>query len=185
MSKKSLFADNQQVSKKISDDYFSGFVDGEGCFYVGFSKRADLPNQWQIITEFHVSQNPGSRNVLEALKDRLGCGYLKPNHAKSTKDKTWILIVKNRKDLLKKVITFFEKHSLHSSKYQDFLVFRKTLSIMENKRHLLEKGFREIVEAVFSLNRITNKRYSKEEILSSYNLRDFTSDDAQNGASKI
>ncbi len=106
-SKNPLFADNQQVSKRINDNYFSGFVDGEGCFYVGFSKRSDLPNLWQIITEFHVSQNPGSRNVLEAFKDRLRCGYLKPNHAKSTKDKTWILIVKNRKDLREKVIPFF------------------------------------------------------------------------------
>ena len=91
MSNNSSPADNQQVSKKINDDYFSGFVDGEGCFYVGFSKRDDLPFKWQIITEFHVSQNLGSKNVLEALKNRLGCGYLKPNHAKSLKDKTWIL----------------------------------------------------------------------------------------------
>ena len=67
MSENSTLADNQQVRKKINDDYFVGFVDGEGCFYVGFSKRNDLPIPWQIITEFHVSQNPGSKNVLEKL----------------------------------------------------------------------------------------------------------------------
>src|SRR3989344_3355860 len=97
---KSSSADNQQVSKKnVHDDYFSGFVDGEGCFYIGFSKRKDLPMKWQILTEFHVSQNPGNKNVLEALQKRLGCGYLKPNHAKSVSDKPWILIVKDREDL--------------------------------------------------------------------------------------
>lgn len=32
-------ADNQQASGgKISDEYFAGFVDGEGCFYIGFSR---------------------------------------------------------------------------------------------------------------------------------------------------
>jgi len=40
----------------------------------------------------------------------LGCGYLKPNHVKSKKDKSWVLIVKDRKDLNRKIIPFFEKH---------------------------------------------------------------------------
>ncbi len=175
-SKNPSRADNQQVSKKFRDDYFVGFVDGEGCFYVGFSKRKDLPIPWQIITEFHVSQNPGSRNVLEALRDRLGCGYLKPNHAKSNTDKTWILIVKDRKDLLEKVIPFFEKYPLHSTKYKDFIVFKEVLQIIKEGRHLNSTGFSEIIELVFSLDRQTKKRYTKEMILSSYNLRDYMSD---------
>ena len=165
-SKKSTRADNQQVSGKISDDYFSGFVDGEGCFYVGFGKREDLPMKWQIITEFHVSQNPGSKNVLEALRDRLKCGYLKPNHPGSKKDKTWILIVKDRNDLNKKVIPFFDKHPLHSSKHKDFQVFKKVLSTIRKGHHLHKEGFTEIVDLVFSLERKTKKRYSKTELLS-------------------
>ena len=108
--KKSSSADNQQVSRNVHDDYFSGFVDGEGCFYIGFSKRDDLPMKWQILTEFHVSQNPGSKNVLNALQKRLRCGYLKPNHPKSSSDKTWILIIKDKDDLQKKVIPFFDHH---------------------------------------------------------------------------
>lgn len=61
-----LSADNQQAAKKdISDEYLSGFTDGEGCFYVGFSKRIDLPLKWQVITEFHLSQNPGGKMFLK------------------------------------------------------------------------------------------------------------------------
>src|SRR3990167_5053964 len=79
-SKKALDADNQQaIENKVSNEYLSGFVDGEGCFYVGFGKREDLPLKWQIITEFHLSQNPGGKNVLEEFSRRLGCGYLKPH----------------------------------------------------------------------------------------------------------
>jgi len=176
MSENSTLADNQQVRKKINDDYFVGFVDGEGCFYVGFSKRNDLPIPWQIITEFHVSQNPGSKNVLEKLQKRLECGYLKPNHAKSIKDKTWILIVKNRKDLLEKVVPFFDKHSLISAKQKDFLVFRKVLSLIKDKKHLHKDGFLEIIDVVFSLKRNTNKKYTKKILLTSLNLRDYMSD---------
>jgi hypothetical protein len=166
-SDNSILADNQQVSKKISDDYFVGFTDGEGCFYVGFSKRKDLPMGWQILTEFHVSQNPGSKNVLLVFADRLGCGYLKPNHAKSNDDNSWVLVVKNRDDLLTKVIPFFEKHQLRSAKQKDFLVFKETVLMIENGLHLTKEGFTRIVEMVFSLNRNTKKWYSKEAILSS------------------
>ena len=116
------YADNQQVSEKtkISDEYFAGFVDGEGCFYVGFSRREDLPLKWQVITEFHLSQNPKGLNVLEGFRNRLGCGYIKPNHPKSSRDKSWVLVVKDRKDLKEKVIPFFKEHSLHSGKQFDF-----------------------------------------------------------------
>lgn len=166
-SDKLFCADNQQVNTKINDDYFAGFVDGEGCFYVGFSKRNDLPIPWQIITEFHVSQNPGSKNILGALINRLKCGYLKPNHAKSETDKSWVLIVKKREDLLLKVIPFFEKHTLHSAKRRDFEVFKKVMQLIYTHQHLSKNGFRKIVELVFSLNRHTNKKYSKEILLSS------------------
>lgn len=160
-------ADNQQATRNdISDEYLSGFTDGEGCFYVGFSKRVDLPLKWQVITEFHLSQNPGGKNVLEEFKQRLGCGYLKPNHAKSLKDKTWVLIIKNRNDLKEKLIPFFKKHRLHTSKQYDFEVFIRVLDIVEQGRHLDKDGFKEIVDLVFSLKRITNKRYSKELLLS-------------------
>ena len=166
-SDNSLGADNQQVIKKsISDEYLSGFTDGEGCFYVGFGRRNDLPLKWQVITEFHVSQNPGGKNVLEAFKNRLGCGYLKPNHAKSAKDKTWVFIVKDRGELKEKLIPFFRKYPLHTSKSNDFEVFVKIITLIDKGRHLTKEGFKEIVEIVFSTKRITNKRYSKKLLLS-------------------
>ena len=160
-------ADNQQAAgKEISNEYLAGFTDGEGCFYVGFGKRKDLPLKWQVITEFHVSQNPGGKNVLEEFRKRLDCGYLKPNHAKSLKDKTWILIVKDRRDLRGKLIPFFQKHKLHTSKQKDFEIFVKVLEKIETGKHLTKDGFKQIVELVFATTRVTNKRYSKESLLS-------------------
>ena len=167
LSNKVLSADNQQATRKeVSDEYLAGFTDGEGCFYVGFGKRDDLPLKWQVITEFHVSQNPGGKNLLEIFRERLDCGYLKPNHAKSLKDKSWILIVKDRNDLRKKVIPFFKKNPLYTAKQEDFTIFSKVLEIIEQSRHLQKDGLREIVELVFSNKRVTNKRYSKIMLLS-------------------
>ncbi len=161
-------ADNQQTSrKKISDEYLAGFVDGKGCFYVGFSRRNDLPLGWQILTEFHLSQNPGRINLLEEFRKRIGCGYLKPNHAKNPKDRSWVLVIKNREDLEKKLIPFFKKHPLHSQKQQEFIIFSKVLNLIKDNKHLQKEGFHKIVRLVFSLPRLTNKRYSKKILLSS------------------
>src|SRR3990167_4716039 len=143
-SEKVSGADNQQATTKISDEYLAGFVDGEGCFYVGFGKRLDLPLKWQVITEFHLSQNPGGKNILEAFSQRLGCGYLKPNHAQSLKDKTWVLIVKDRKELKGKLIPFFEKYPLYTSKQNDLEIFIKVLALIEQGKHLAREGFQEI-----------------------------------------
>ena len=165
LGKNVLSADNQQATRKVSNEYLAGFTDGEGCFYVGFGKRNDLPLKWQVITEFHVSQNPGGKNLLEIFRKRLDCGYLKPNHAKSLKDKSWILIVKDRDDLRKKVIPFFKKNPLYTAKQEDFIIFSKVLEIIEKGKHLQKEGLIEIVELVFSNQRLTNKRYSKEMIL--------------------
>ena len=166
LSKNVLSADNQQATRKVSDEYLAGFTDGEGCFYVGFGKRNDLPLKWQVITEFHVSQNPGGKNLLEMFKKRLNCGYLKPNHAKSLKDKSWVLIVKDRTDLRKKVIPFFKNNPLLTAKQQDYIIFSKVLDIIDQGKHLQKAGLEEIVGLVFSNKRLTNKRYSKELILS-------------------
>ena len=162
-------ADNQQVIRKdaISDEYFAGFVDGEGCFYVGFSKRKDLPLQWQVITEFHLSQNPGGRNILEAFRKRIGCGYLKPNHPNNPKDQTWVLIVKDRRDLKEKLLPFFGSHPVHSQKALDLKIFKQTLGMIDRKEHLAKEGFDRIVKLVFKTNRKTLKRYSKETLLNS------------------
>jgi len=168
LSKNVQYADNQQVTKgrRISDEYLAGFVDGEGCFYVGFSKRDDLPLKWQVITEFHLSQNPGGKNILELFQERLGCGYIKPNHPKNPKDKSWVLIVKDRGDLREKLIPFFTKHTLHSQKKDDFLVFAQVLEIINSREHLTREGFEKIVKLVFQLPKTNLKRYSKEILLS-------------------
>jgi hypothetical protein len=165
LSDKVMGTDNQQ-ERLISNDYLAGFTDGEGSFYIGFSYRKDLPMKWQIITEFHVSQNPGGKNVLEYFKEELGCGYLKPNHNKSLNDKSWVLVVKDRNDLENKVVPFFKKHPLHTNKLLDFEMFCRVLDLIKSRKHLTKEGFIHIVEMVLKNEGEDHRRYSKSFILS-------------------
>ena len=50
-------ADNQQ---ERLDAYLAGFVDGEGTFHVAVCRNASTTLGWQLVPEFHVSQNRGA-----------------------------------------------------------------------------------------------------------------------------
>ena len=47
--------DNQQ---ERLDDYLAGYVDGEGSFHVAIQRNPSTRFGWQLVPEFHVSQNP-------------------------------------------------------------------------------------------------------------------------------
>jgi hypothetical protein len=62
-SKNAAPADNQQtIRRKISDEYLAGFVDKERCFYVGFSKRKDLPLV-RLASSHWISLKSKSRQI--------------------------------------------------------------------------------------------------------------------------
>ena len=90
----------------MDNHYIAGFVDGEGSFHIAFQQSNDVKIGWQAVPEFHINQNWISRNVLEKMRDVFGCGYIKLNHAKSEKDKTCVFVVRNRNDLVNKIILF-------------------------------------------------------------------------------
>lgn len=149
---------------KVQDSYFSGFTDGEGCFYVGIVPSKNTKNGWQVITEFHVSQNPSGRIVLEQFRKRLGCGYIKPNHKASGDDKSLVLVVKDKKDLMKAVIPFFSESPLLSRKQEAFMIFKEILGLISEGKHLTDEGFTHIVNLAYSMN-TTSRKVPKERIL--------------------
>src|SRR5207248_10571773 len=106
------------------DAYIAGYVDGEGSFHVAIQRNPSTKTNWQLVPEFHVSQNAERRQVLDLMKLRLGCGRIQENHRKSA-DTCVVFVVRNRDDLLERVIPFFEAQPLLSSKHQEFLTFAR------------------------------------------------------------
>jgi hypothetical protein len=133
------------------DAYFAGFVDGEGSFHVAVQWNPSTRVGWQLVPEFHVSQNAERRQVLDLLQHRLGCGRIVENHRGST-DSTLVLVVRKRADLLQRVIPFFEAAPLLSSKQVDFLKFAAVVRAMDNGKHRTEQGFWALREIALSMN---------------------------------
>ena len=159
-----MSADNQQERSGVWLGYYiSGFVDGEGSFHVAIQKSNNVKLKIQVIPEFHVSQNANRTATLELIKKTLDCGYIKPNHRKRLNDRSNVLVVRNRQDLRDKVVPFFKKYAILSSKNDDFKKFAKIVSMMEKGCHLQKKGLIAILKIAFSMNeggRYRKKKYN-------------------------
>ena len=139
-------ADNQQ---ERLDCYIAGYVDGEGSFSVSVQRSRTCRVGFQLVPEFHVSQNGDRAQVLELIRERLGCGYIKPN---SRHDRALVFVVRNRQDLLERVIPFFEHNPMLSSKQEDFEKFSRIVREQALGNHRNAVGFRRLLELALSMN---------------------------------
>src|SRR5215218_10303018 len=139
-------ADNQQ---ERLDGYIAGYVDGEGSFSVSVQRNESCRVGFQLVPEFHVSQNGERAQVLEVIRSRLGCGYIKAN---SKRDRALVFVVRNRKDLLERVIPFFERCPLLSTKRAEFERFARVVRSMALGNHRTQAGFEALLQEALSMN---------------------------------
>jgi hypothetical protein len=108
MSENLSGADNQQ--ERLSADWVVGFVDGEGCFFVGINRQPTMKLGWQVLPEFRVVQHQKDVAILEQLQRFFGFGQVTTNHG-------------DRKELrirgieqLNEIVKFFVSHPLRTVK---------------------------------------------------------------------
>ncbi len=131
---------------ELNPDWVVGFVDGEGCFFVGVQRNPTVKIGYQVIPEFRVVQHNRDLDVLHALKRFFGFGRVCRNH-----DERWEYRVR-RLEHLREVANFFAQHPLRTKKRVDASKFRDVLRMMEDGRHLTEPGLSEIVKLAASMN---------------------------------
>jgi len=117
-----VFAYNLVVSQHAGGfpvdlpSYISGYVDGEGCFTVSFSRRSRMRGGWEVRPSYSVSQNSDRSEVLSEMLGYFGCGTIRPDRS----DHTVKYEVRDIRSLQLRVIPHFVAFSLRSSKGQDF-----------------------------------------------------------------
>ena len=131
----------------LSAEWVVGFVDGEGCFYVGINRHPEMSVGYQVLPEFRVVQHQRDVVVLYALKRFFRSGVVRQNHA----DRYELRI--RKVSALMDVIAFFEQHPLKTKKRQDFLKFRDIVKRMQRNEHLNREGLQRIVAISLQMNR--------------------------------
>jgi len=131
----------------LSPEWVVGFVDGEGCFYIGVNPHPEMSVGYQVLPEFRVVQHRRDVAVLYALKRFFRAGVVRQNHA----DRYELRI--RKLSALAQVIAFFDQHPLKTKKRQDFLKFREVVRRIQQGEHLNPEGLQRIIRIAMQMNR--------------------------------
>lgn len=153
---------NTPALKRNVAEYISGFVDGEGCFSVSFSKRPRFVVGWETKPSFSVSQNYDRAQPLFIMQKHFGCGFMRDGIT----DKTLKYEVRRLDDLLEKVLPHFEQYPLLSAKQQDVRLLKEICLLMKNGEHTTLDGMKKVMVLAFQMNPSGKRRYAQDEILS-------------------
>jgi hypothetical protein len=153
-------AENQQERLIEFRGWVVGFVDGEGCFSVGFvrqQRRADRSGYrtgYQVTHEFVVTQGARSLACLHELREFFGVGQVIVNNRYDNhREHLHRYVVRRRADLLETVIPFFQRHPLRSSKREDFEKFVRCVELVVAGSNRTPAGLIEIAEIAQTMNR--------------------------------
>lgn len=149
--------------QKLLHYYLAGFVDGEGSFSVAIIKHPNQILGWMINPCFQVYQHEKNRYILELFQIVFKTGKI---YRKSGIHPVLNFSIDSRRNLIEKVIPFFDKYPLIVKK-STYQTFKSILMAMENKEHLQIEGFKKIVNLAYSMNQQgKGRKYTKEFIFS-------------------
>jgi hypothetical protein len=146
--------------KRNIQEYISGYVDGEGCFSISFSKREKFLVGWETKPSFSVSQNEDRAQILFLIQKVFKCGFIRRDYS----DKTLKYEIRSLDDLINKVIPHFEKYPLLSAKQKDFKFFKQICLLMQRNLHRNKNGLQKIINLAFMMNPSGKRKYTKAEM---------------------
>ena len=148
-------ADNQQ--ERLDAKWIVGFTDGEGCFHISINKIPEMSLGWQVLPEFRIVQHEKNESVLFKIKEYFGFGEIRVNRKDfhGTRKEFKVRGLEN----LNKIIEFFDKNSLMTSKRKDFKIFSEIIHLMNNKEHLTKEGLDKIAILISDMNRKPRIKY--------------------------
>jgi hypothetical protein len=151
-------ADNQQ-ERLIRTGWVVGFVDGEGCFSIGFVRQPSRAGRkgyragYQVAHRFVVTQGAGSAASLEELQRFFDAGRIYENQRHDNhREHLHQYIVGNRSELVERIIPFFREYPLRTHKRVDFEKFALCLERIAAGQHLTAGGLIEIAKIAETMN---------------------------------
>ncbi len=151
---------NQQERLSEFRGWVIGFVDGEGCFSIGFVRQGDRAGRkgyrtgYQVSHDFVVTQGASSVECLHELREFFGAGKVYVNRRSDNhREHLHRYSVCRRQDLLERIIPFFQQYPLRTAKRFDFAKFAYCVELMAGNHHKTREGLAEIAEIVTTMNR--------------------------------
>lgn len=106
--------------------WFSGFTDGEGCFFIRIQKNKF--GNYQALPMFQIALASRDKSILEQIRRKLRCGkiyYFKRINGFDY----YSFCIHSKKTILSKLIPLLDKHPLQSNKRKDYKMFKYIIKL--------------------------------------------------------
>jgi hypothetical protein len=144
--------------KTIDPHWVSGFVDGDGCFYISLTN-----NSTGVGLVFKITQHRDT-DLLKEFVNYFNCG----RYSLSSPEAGDFIVTKFQ-DIYTKIIPFFSKYTLKGSKSLDFYAFNRAAELIVNKAHLTSEGF----ESIKQIKSGTNEKRRTKSIITNVQKRTY------------
>lgn len=131
----------------FNNHWIAGFSDADASFQIKVVHRANRLKP-EIRLNYQIDQK--NKDILILIKEFFGgnIGYRKSQDTYYYGSTSF--------GSAKKVIKYFDKFHLQSSKYVNYLKWRKAYILIQNKEHLTDKGIKRIIGLKNSMNSLNN-----------------------------
>lgn len=137
------------INDKLNPYWITGFTDAEGCFLLLVRKSPKCNTGWQIEPNFTINLHARDKNLLHLIHNYFeGVGRISKER-NSCCDFT----IGCLDQIITKVLPHFDKYPLNTQKHSDYLLFKKAVLIIKERKHLTFGGLQNIINIRASINR--------------------------------
>lgn len=135
---------------------------------------------------FQIGLHEKDISVLEYIRDKLNCGSISKSKGGGSASSASNFFISDQKSILNVVLPIFNSVELKSSKYFQYLVFKKAANLLINKEHLTLRGRIEILQYYNEMKIVNLNSIARENmIIDKYWLIGFTEGDGCFSANKL
>jgi LAGLIDADG endonuclease len=124
----------------VNPNWITGFVEGEGSFFITTTKSKTYKTGYQIRLDFSIIQHIRDKILMESFVNYFSTGG-------TYEDKECVKYLASKfLDIQGKIIPFFQKYPLQGYKLSNFDKFCKVAELIEKKAHLTPEGIEKIIK---------------------------------------
>lgn len=132
----------------ISYSWITGFISGDGCFYISITKSKDCKLGYSIKLRVSITQHSKDELLMNSIANTLKCGHV----YKHSKDGV-VFRISTFKDIYNTIIPLLNKHQIRGIKYLDFKDFCLVAELINQNIHFTSEGLEEIRKIKLNMNK--------------------------------
>lgn len=136
--------------------WVTGFIDGEGTFFVDLLKNKTMALGFQVQLQFSITQHIRDADLMRSLVDFFGAGIVVPDGPTKVQYR-----IRRFADLEQSLFPLLDEYPLMTQKRLDAEAFRKVHALMKDGRHLTPDGLDEIRAIKSTMNRARMLEFKK------------------------